>query len=186
MRKWLLAALLLASTLLFTGLTVHAVDAPWRTDHQLTTYWYTTDKLATIAWNSNTDYQMGDQFELKAVWLETSTEYSLTTTPNLEYAVRAPRVGHFEIFVRTVRPSAPADLRYSVWARTTDPTHALVDGQPKGWILYWQMAAPGGVIIGLNLNTFKEIRNESSNTKSPVEPCNSARSQRLQPVLRKW
>jgi hypothetical protein len=182
LRKWLLALLLLASTL-FIPCSADAVDVPWRTDHQLTTYWYTTDKKATIAWDANTDYQMGDQFEIKLVWLETSQDYLIVTTPNLTYDLRAPRVGHFEVFLRTVRPSEPLATRYSGWVQTTDPAVATVNGSPKGWILYWQMAAPGGVIIGLNLISQEEITNAHRHTKSPVEPGNSAGSQRVQPVL---
>jgi hypothetical protein len=184
MRKLLTAILLFVSVLLFTQLNAIAVDLPHRTDHQLSTYWYTTDKKATIAWDAP-DALMGDLYELKLAWLETGTEYLVGSTPNLEYAIQAPRVGHFEIFLRAVRPSEPEAARYSPWVRTTDPTVATVDGQPKGWILYFQMAAPGGVIIGLNLNLLEELRNDYSNKKSPVESGSSSRLVRLQPVLRK-
>src|SRR3972149_869105 len=123
---WLLLLVLLTILGMCDVPISHAADSSYRTDHQLTTYWYTTDKHATVAWDANSDYQMGDQFELKVVWLETSQAYLIATTPELTYSIRAPRVGHFEIFIRTKRNTLTSD-----WARSTNPTNSTVDRSPK-------------------------------------------------------
>lgn len=178
MKKWLLS-ILLAASVYFCAPAVHAQSQPWRTDHQLTLYWFTTDKPVTVAWDAGNDYQMGDQFELKIVWLETSQEYTVATTPELSYSIQAPRVGHFEVRVRTVRPSNPEGERYSEWIRSTDPLYALVDTAAKGWIIYWQMVAPGGIIINM-----KEMYyGKNNNAPGPMEPGERTRPQGIQPVL---
>jgi hypothetical protein len=125
-------------------------SSAWGDVVRTTTYWFTSDKVVTVAWGAPDGSQMGDVFEVKVQWVETGHEWAIGTTPELQIDITAPRVGHFDVYVRTKRPVDGGDPLYSEWIVSTDQAVATVDGNPEGWRIYWRMASPGTVVIGNN------------------------------------
>lgn len=133
-------------TLFYTASSVYAQSG------RVYTYWFSTASPITVGWSAHENYQMGDTFDVKIKWVETNHEYNIGSTPNLEISIPAPRVGHFDVYVRASRNGTdennqPVTLK-SDWIVSTDPNVALVDGVAEGWRVYWYMAAPGPIIIG--------------------------------------
>ena len=144
----------LTIVLILLSITVYAQD-------RTTTYWLKTNETATVAWTAE-DSIIGDMYELKLIWVETSHEFNIGETAELEYIINAPRVGHFNICVRAKRLVSGTWL-YSSWSISTDPTVALVDGNPEGWRIYWRMAPPGPIIITKYKEENKNGKNQRTN-----------------------
>ena len=80
--------------------------------------------------------------------------YYLGETTKLEYALEAPKAGVFVVSVYSFRinPSTGKKVYSEVPARSDDPKHSSVDGEPGKWIIIYSMPGPGGVVIdGINM-----------------------------------
>ena len=154
------------------------------------TYWFSTADIIPVGWDAHENYQMGDTFDVKVKWVETGHEYNIGSTPELQINITAPRVGHFDVYVRASRSGTdengdPVTLK-SEWIVSTDPNVALVDGSPEGWRVYWYMAAPGPVIISTakyNLKNEEKQDGKNQRTNYCMGRVFCTRFSRLQNIL---
>lgn len=110
------------------------------------TYWegveYKIDSdTLTIGW----DISEGAEFyQVKAIWEDPTEEYTYGpwTSNTNSYVVDKPRTGHFRIEVAACNTGGCSDF-----SKSTDSNVATVDGQAKGWKVFWKLAAPTGPVI---------------------------------------
>ena len=107
---------------------------------------YLAESAVTVAWDRTTEGDQAESYEIVAVWEGPQGirgEFAVGSTAELQIVVSRPRVGFFSVKVRAVNEEGET----SDWAISTDPSRALVDGQPRGWRVYFFLPAPsdGGI-----------------------------------------
>jgi hypothetical protein len=111
----------------------------------LVTYFGTTDKSLTCAWDQlEPDV---NEFELRLFHVERNVETAVANgkTSQRELTFKLPRSGHFIVKVRA------CERNYAVcsdWSESVNPEVASVDGESRGWWVYGHVAAPGGLNFG--------------------------------------
>jgi hypothetical protein len=83
------------------------------------------------------------------------TTYAMGQTSNNQMEILRPRSGHFRFEAQACRfadcsctdntgatPENDCPIDKSLWAQSTDPTQATVDGVAMGWWLYWKTPPP--------------------------------------------
>jgi hypothetical protein len=111
------------------------------------TYWVTTADQIKIAWEVNDDYQEGDLFEILLEWVETKHVFNLGTTSDLTFTFYPPRVGHFDVNVRSTRHVDDETILHSAWIVSTNSETSKVDGENQGWRFYAVMPPTGPIVI---------------------------------------
>lgn len=130
------------------GMIVFNIHQP---PDNLFVYWATSSKTKTIGWDKPADHIVGDKYEVRLKWIETGAYFNVGETEAFEINLTAPRVGHFEVYLRTKRILVDNNgdelIKYSRWAVSSNYLDARVNGEAYGWRIYWRMAPPGEVII---------------------------------------
>jgi len=109
----------------------------------LVTYFGTSDKEITIAWDA---VENADYYELKLFSIERNVESVVANNiSQTQLKIFLPRSGLF--IVRARACSNSVGFTCSEWSTSDNQTFATVDGQPKGWWVYGYLAPPGPIII---------------------------------------
>jgi len=108
--------------------------AEYKIDAPTVTVAWDVDGLGAVAYN-----------KVQAVWIDPDAEvvYGPWITQENQFMIARPRAGHFRIEVS----SCNALDECSEWAVSTDARFGQVDGEAKGWRIYWKLAKPTGPVI---------------------------------------
>jgi len=131
--KKLLTIIIITCSLLFTPISINC-----QTYRDGVEYVKTDD--ITFAWDGD---PAATRYEVIATWIDPTNEfeYDLGETTETQIIISRPRTGHFMFKVRACNTTC------SEWSESTDPTVATVDGQPKGWWVFWKVPPPTGPVI---------------------------------------
>lgn len=109
-------------------------------------YWngteYTiSDDQITFAWDASSG---ATYYKVRLVWIDPTKEfiYDIGTTEQTELSINRPRAGHFRFEV-----CACDDQTCSEWANSASETYGQVDGEARGWRVYWRIPPPSDPVI---------------------------------------
>jgi len=114
----------------------------------------------TLAWDA---VEEAEFYEIRWQWVDSQGvkhEYpTLTNVTGTSLVVDRPRGGFFVFWIRSVKVVSGvnpddglpwANLGEEIsseWVASTDPNHATVNGEPQGWVVYFEVPPPssGGI-----------------------------------------
>ena len=103
---------------------------------------YDTTDTVTVAWDAVPNVEF---YEIKLKWIDVTpnVEYNLPRTSETQAAITFPRSGHFIIMVRSGLWGTDNNSEiFSVWAISSDPLYAKVDGESRGWRVVKKLPTP--------------------------------------------
>lgn len=122
----------LAALVLAGGLTV---SGEWR---DLAEHMVAAGKAATVSC-AQTPGEVVTRWEWELQSLERRTDVLRASTTTPTWAAKPARVGHYLARVRACNTQG-----CGAWSDSTDPATGMVDGQPRGWVLFFFVAPPSG------------------------------------------
>jgi len=139
MYRWFAALVFILVVLLSTP--AFTAEATWNETI------YLVRESCTVAWDVA---ENATSYEVKPVWVDSQGDkhqYASIPTTNTQLTVYRPRGGFFVFYARSLRSAPGEEDQESPWIASTNPEYATVNGQPKGWRVYFEIPPPasGGI-----------------------------------------
>lgn len=151
MKKFATTLFIMFVLLLFTS-NLYALIADGFEEKDFILYYGTTADTVTIGWdhgngfNATTDtYELTIHNPERDINVVVITGIIITT-----HTMQLPKTGHWIVKLRTKRVVTDADPAYSIWAESTNPEFAKVNGEPRGWWIFTWIASTGPIAIPSN------------------------------------
>lgn len=140
--------LFLISLVLLFSLNAYALTADGFEEKDLYLYYGTTADNITIGWDEPLDYNTEtDTYEMVIHNPERDIDVGMVVDlTGTTFTIQCPKTGHWIVKVRTKRVLEDSTIEYSVWAESTDPVYAKVDGVARGWWIFTWIASTGPII----------------------------------------
>lgn len=118
-------------------------------------YWYSNSEAPpTITWDPSPSTDVV-KYHVIAQWIvgtEVRQVYDIGEVSTNEISVPSPRIGSFIIGVRAI----DSEGLTSPYIYSNISSDALVDNQPRSWMITYYMSKPGDIIIGALQNKIIE------------------------------
>ena len=101
---------------------------------------YTINEPSIIfAWDES---EGATKYKVRLVWIDPTNEfiYDLGEVLTTEMTIPRPRAGHFRLEVAACNETECSEYATSI-------THGQVDGEAKGWKIFWRIPPPTGPVI---------------------------------------
>ena len=150
--KRIFSVTLIILTIFLFSLNAHALTADGFEGKDLYLYYGTTADNITIGWDAGDGFNADtDTYEIVIHNPERNMDASMVEgLSENTLIIQCPKVGHWIVKVRTQRVLEDGTIEYSVWAESTDPKYAKVNGEPRGWWIFTWLASTGPIITNNN------------------------------------